>query len=127
MGIDMIRKPSTIALIAILAAGSARAETLVLEVKEAAQGFDPASGQPVVSFKLTGESGRAFGKFTADRVGEQIQLKVGGRVVTEPVIRDPIYGGQLQISGNLTVDEATVMAVEIASGQKAVEVTGSEK
>lgn len=41
---------------------------------------------------------------------------IGGRVVSAPVIREPILGGQGQISGSLTVSEAEQLAARIRSG-----------
>jgi preprotein translocase subunit SecD len=115
--------------LSLLLAGTivANAESLTLIVESAGAGVDQSSGSPVVSIKLRSSSGAAFAKFTADRIGEQIELKIDGKTVTSPIIRDAIYGGQLQISGDYTLQQATELADKIKSGSVIVEVAGSDK
>lgn len=44
-------------------------------------------------------TGKAFGKLTYDNVGEPIIIRVCGKQASSPVIRDPIFGGEMAMSG----------------------------
>lgn len=106
---------------------AAHAETLTLIVESASASADQYGGAPTVNIKLRSASGAAFGKFTADRIGEQIELNVDGKTVTSPIIRDAIYGGHLQIGGDYSMQQATELAAKINSGNAIVEIVGSDK
>lgn len=64
------------------------------------------SNEPIVSVSFNDEGGQLFEDITANHVGEQLAIFLDGASVSEPVIREPIYGGQATISGNFTADEA---------------------
>ncbi|MBN9023096.1 MAG: hypothetical protein J0H08_13595 [Rhizobiales bacterium] len=93
----------------------ALAEPLELEVVAALAAFD-STGAAVVNVRLNPESQRAFDAFTTANVGRTIEVRVDGRVVSAPVIRDPITGGELVISGSLTVEEAGDLAMLLRDG-----------
>jgi preprotein translocase subunit SecD len=107
---------------AVLFASNVAAEPLKLEVAHAILAFDRRTGEPVVSFTLTESSRRLFADFTAQNVGRKGAILVDGRVVTKPVIREPILGGAGQISGGFSVDEAKDIADRLSSGAARMEV-----
>src|SRR5262249_556904 len=49
--------------------------------------------EPVVLIRLTDAGRVAFGKFTTENVGRKTEVRVDGRVVMSPVIREPIMFG----------------------------------
>jgi preprotein translocase subunit SecD len=106
----------------VLFASNVAAEPLKLEVAHAILAFDQRTGEPVVSFTLTESSRRLFADFTAQNVGRKGAILVDGRVVTKPVIREPILGGAGQISGGFSVDEAKDIADRLSSGAAKMEV-----
>ena len=59
-------------------------------------------GQRAVNFTLTGEGAQIFGDYTSDHVGEQFAIVLDGSVISAPVIRSAITGGEGQISGGFT-------------------------
>ena len=73
------------------------AEPLTLEVTEAEGAYDARNGQPLVSFRMSEASRKAFADFTAQHVNEKIDIRVDGNSVTQVVIREPITGGTGQI------------------------------
>lgn len=106
----------SLALLALLAGlHPALAEPLALEVAAALASFD-ATGAPVVNVTLAPESARAFGAFTLANVGKRIEVRVDGTVVTAPVIREPIAGGTIMISGSMTADDAGRLAMRLRGG-----------
>jgi hypothetical protein len=98
-----------------------RAEPLILAVASAQQAFDQYTSQPVIAIRLTAESAAAFGKFTTENVGRKIELRADGRVLMSPVIRDPILGGTLQVSGSFTVAEAKEIARKLSAPNARIE------
>ncbi len=87
------------------------------DMLEKAQGsIDGQSQQPVVSFKFNAQGSRRFADITRDNVGRRFAAVLDDIVITAPVIRTPILGGQGQIEGNFTVQGANDLAVLLNAG-----------
>jgi len=82
---------------------------------QASQGFDQ-QGLPVVNFRFDGAGAQAFGEVTRTNVGRRFAIVLDNKVVSAPVIRQPILGGNGQISGNFTVQSANELAVVLNAG-----------
>jgi len=78
--------------------------------------FDSQSGQPVVSFRFNTRGAKKFGTATAANVNRPFAIVLDGKVISAPVIREPILGGSGQISGNFTVQEANDLALLLRAG-----------
>ena len=74
------------------------------------------TNQTVVSFTLDRVGAKRFGKATSTGVGKQLAIVLDGKIVSAPVIRDTIAGGNGQISGNFTFQSATDLALLLRSG-----------
>jgi preprotein translocase subunit SecD len=72
--------------------------------------------QPVVSFRLNAAGTRQFARATTENVGVPMAVVLDGVVLTAPIIREPITGGNVQISGGFTVEKANDLAVTLRSG-----------
>jgi protein-export membrane protein SecD len=72
--------------------------------------------QPVVQFKFDSAGGRIFGDFTSKNVGRHFAVVLDGKVITAPVIRDAILGGDGVISGNFTTQSAADLALQLRAG-----------
>jgi len=59
---------------------------------------DPA-GNPALMIRLVPEAARTFGALTAGQTGKPLALALDGVVVLAPVVREPILGGEIMISG----------------------------
>ena len=59
---------------------------------------------------MTPESAEKFATFTGGMVGRQIAFVRGGTVVWGPKITTPIDGTVLQLSGDLTTEQAADIA-----------------
>jgi preprotein translocase subunit SecD len=73
-------------------------------------------GRPVVSFRFDTAGGKRFGDATRNNVGKQLAIVLDGRVISAPVIREPILGGSGIISGNFTTEEAKDLALLLRAG-----------
>ena len=93
------------------------------DLADAQPGFDSRSGEPVINFRFNQAGARKFGAFTKDHVGQPFAIVLDGKVLSAPVIREPILGGQGQISGSFTVDSSTTLAVQLRSGALPTKLT----
>lgn len=85
-------------------------------IADARTAFDAFTNEPVISFRFTPPGAHQFGQFTRENIGRPFAIVFNDQVISAPVIREPILGGQGQISGNFTVAEAQRMALTLKSG-----------
>ncbi len=90
-------------------------------------GFDSRTGEPVVTFRFDSAGAKRFGKVTQENVGLPFAIVLDGKVISAPVIREPILGGTGQISGNFTVQRANDLAVLLRSGALPAKLTVIEE
>ncbi|MFQ5784832.1 MAG: protein translocase subunit SecD [Alphaproteobacteria bacterium] len=74
------------------------------------------SGQPVVSFSFDPVGARRFGDATTKNVGRPFAIVLDNKVISAPVIREPITGGRGIISGRFTTQEVTDLALLLRAG-----------
>lgn len=83
------------------------------DIASAEQGFDPLWGQPTVSLVLNAAGRDRLAAFTKTHVGKTLAITVDGALLTAPVIREPIMGGTLQISGVQSLADAMDLARQL--------------
>ncbi|MBL8269923.1 protein translocase subunit SecD [Steroidobacter sp.] len=83
---------------------------------QASAGLDSRTGGPVVSFRFDDVGAKAFAQITRDNVGRQFAIVLDGKVISAPVIQEPILGGSGQISGNFTMAETSSLAALLRAG-----------
>ncbi len=83
--------------------------------------------QPVVNFRFDAIGARKFGDATKENVGRLFAIILDGEVISAPVIREPIQGGQGQISGNFTTESANNLALLLRAGALPADVTYLEE
>ena len=86
------------------------------ELTDAQPGFDQRTNEPIVSFRFNTTGARKFAQATVENVGQPFAIVLDNEVISAPVIREPITGGQGQISGNFTVQSANDLAVLLRAG-----------
>jgi protein-export membrane protein SecD len=94
---------------------------------DAQPGFDSRSGEPVVTFRFDAAGATRFGKVTQENVGLPFAIVLDNKVISAPVIREPILGGTGQISGNFTVQQANDLSVLLRSGSLPAKLTVIEE
>ena len=68
-----------------------------------------------IKFQVDGITEKAFTKLSFDNLGNQIVIRICGEQVSNPVIRDPLFGGEMAVSG-FTEDEAKKIG-DVLSGR----------
>jgi preprotein translocase subunit SecD len=71
---------------------------------------------PYVTVDLDQRGAQIFAAITAANVGRKIAIVLDNVVYSAPVIKEPIPGGHVQITGNFTYDEAHELAIVLRSG-----------
>ncbi|MBJ7264464.1 MAG: protein translocase subunit SecD [Burkholderiaceae bacterium] len=92
-------------------------------LQDAQPGRDQQTQQPTVNLTLDSKGARIFRDVTRDNVGKRMAILLfengRGEVVTAPVIRAEISGGQVQISGNMSIQEAADTSLLLRAGSLA--------
>lgn len=74
------------------------------------------NGQAVVSFRFNSDGARRFAQATKENVGKPFAIVLDNKVISAPVIREPITGGAGVISGSFTVQSANDLALLLRAG-----------
>lgn len=77
---------------------------------------NPLTGAQVVQMTMTEESAQQFATFTADRIGQQVAFVRDATVAWGPKITTPIEGTVLQLSGDITPEQAKDVARLLRDG-----------
>jgi preprotein translocase subunit SecD len=93
------------------------------DLVEAQPSFDQRTNEWIISFRFNQSGARKFGAFTRDNVGKLFAIVLDNRVISAPVIREPILGGSGQISGSFTAESATNLSISLRSGALPAELT----
>src|SRR5207253_2494517 len=81
------------------------------------------NNEPVVSFKFDSAGARRFGDATSQNVGKPFAIVLDNKVISAPVIREPITGGSGIISGSFTVQTASDLALLLRAGALPAPIT----
>jgi protein-export membrane protein SecD len=85
------------------------------------------NNEPVVSFKFDAAGARRFGDATRANVGKPFAIVLDNKVISAPVIREPILGGSGVISGSFTVQSASDLALLLRAGALPAPITVLEE
>ena len=86
------------------------------DLVDAQPGFDQRNSEPIVSFRFNSTGARKFADATRENVGKPFAIVLDNKVISAPVIREPILGGSGQISGNFTVQQANDLSILLRAG-----------
>ncbi|MFT0547093.1 protein translocase subunit SecD [Allopusillimonas ginsengisoli] len=92
-------------------------------LQDAQPGRDQQTQQPSVNLTLDAKGARIFRDVTRDNINKRMAILLfeqgKGQVVTAPVIRSEIPGGQVQITGSMTAQEAADTSLLLRAGSLA--------
>jgi len=92
---------------------------------DARSSFDQ-NGMPSVSFSLTPEGGKRFGRVTARNIGKPFAIILDGKVVSAPTIQSQIFSSG-QITGRFSVTETKDLALLLRAGALPAPLTVMEE
>lgn len=77
---------------------------------------------PIVLLNFNEEGADLFAKITTDHVGETLAIFLDGAAISQPVIQEPITGGQASINGQFTAIEARELVNNLNLGALPVKI-----
>ncbi|WP_435417982.1 protein translocase subunit SecD [Parerythrobacter aurantius] len=83
---------------------------------------DQQTNEPVVSIQFDAQGGQRFAQLSTQNVGKLFAIILDGKVLSTPVFREAILGGQAQISGSFTTESANQLAISLRSGALPVDL-----
>lgn len=78
--------------------------------------FGQTAIQSLVTLRFDEEGARIFEQLTEENVGRQLAIYLDGFPISAPVVQQKITGGQAQITGNFTIEEARDLVRRLNSG-----------
>ena len=104
-------------LVALKAQRDGRASLEGDVITDARADFSQLSAYANVSMSMNAEGAKAWQRITKDNIGKSIAIVLDGFVYSFPTVQNEIAGGNSQITGNFTVEEAKDLANTLKSGK----------
>ena len=104
-------------LIALKAQRDGRASLEGDVITDARADFSQTSAYANVSMSMNAEGAKAWQRITKDNIGKSVAIVLDGFVYSFPTVQNEIAGGNSQITGNFSVEEAKDLANTLKSGK----------
>jgi preprotein translocase subunit SecD len=82
---------------------------------------------PVVLFKLSNVGAKIFGEVTKKNTGKQLAIVLDNKIISAPIINEPILGGSGSISGNFSIETANELALLLRAGALPAQIKIAEE
>jgi SecD/SecF fusion protein len=104
-------------LVALKAQRDGRASLEGDVITDARADFSQISAYANVSMSMNAEGAKTWQRLTKDNIGKSVAIVLDGYVYSFPTVQSEIAGGNSQITGNFTVEEAKDLANTLKSGK----------
>ena len=104
-------------LVALKAQRDGRASLEGDVITDARADFSQFSAYANVSMSMNAEGAKTWQRLTKDNIGKSVAIVLDGFVYSFPTVQTEIAGGNSQITGNFTVEEAKDLANTLKSGK----------
>ncbi|MDO8264791.1 MAG: protein translocase subunit SecD [Candidatus Parcubacteria bacterium] len=78
--------------------------------------FDQTTYRPSISIKFNKEGTDLFKDLTGRNIGKPLAIYIDNILISAPVVQEAIAGGEAQITGQFTVEEAKTLARNLSAG-----------
>ncbi|MFN0156590.1 MAG: protein translocase subunit SecD [Bacteroidota bacterium] len=78
--------------------------------------IDPNFNQPVVTMEMNAEGSREWSRITGANINKRIAIVLDNGVFSAPVVRSKITGGNSQIEGMESIEEARLLEIVLKAG-----------
>lgn len=85
-------------------------------LKKSQLAFDQTTSKPHVGLEFTDEGGKIFAELTKNNVGKILAIYLDGFPISAPRVQEEITGGNAQITGSFTTEEAKELAQRLNAG-----------
>lgn len=84
------------------------------DIAAAETGVDEINGSAIVRIRFTPAGALKFQALQRGMVGKPLPILFDGMLLSSPILQEEIMGNDIQISGNLTTEEAKRIAAKLA-------------
>ncbi len=91
-------------------------------IKTARVEYDGTTNKPQIGIVFDSEGAKLFAKITKENIGKPLAILLDGQVISAPIIQGEIVGGQAQISGQFSIQEANALARGLKYGALPVSI-----
>ena len=97
-------------------------------IKTARVEYDGRTGKPQIGLVFNDEGAKIFGEITKNNIGKQLAILLDGQIISAPTIQAEILGGQAQITGSFSIQEANDLSRGLKYGALpvAIELIGTQ-
>ncbi len=92
-------------------------------LKSSQLSFNPTTSEPIINLNFNDEGAKLFEEITKANIGKTVAIYLDGQVISAPVVREAISGGQAQISGDFTPVEGRALVGRLNSGALPVPIS----
>ncbi len=85
-------------------------------LKKAELGFDQTTFAPLIMIEFDSEGSDLFEELTEKNINRPLAIYIDDILISAPVVQSKISGGQAQITGQFTVEEARSLARNLSAG-----------
>lgn len=78
--------------------------------------IDPNFNQPIVTMEMNNEGSREWSRITGANINKRIAIVLDNAVFSAPVVRSKITGGNSQIEGMESIEEARLLEIVLKAG-----------
>ncbi len=78
--------------------------------------FNPNTGAPQVQLTFTPEGSKKFAEITKRNVGKIVAIVLDNQLIQAPRVSEPILGGQAEITGQFTTEQAKALQIQLNAG-----------
>ncbi len=97
------------------------------DLKNSTVAFDPNTGVPYISLEFNAAGAKKFEAITGRNVGKQVAIYLDDTLVSAPTVNGQISGGNAQITGQFTFQEAKNLSIQLNAGRLPVPIKLSEQ
>ncbi len=91
-------------------------------IKTARVEYDGQTGRPQIGLVFDDEGAKLFADITKNNIGKPLAIQLDGQVISAPVIQSEIIGGQAQITGQFSIQEANELSRSLKYGALPVSI-----
>jgi preprotein translocase subunit SecD len=85
-------------------------------IKTARVEYDGRTNKPQIGIVFDNEGAKLFADITKANIGKQLAILLDGQIISAPTIQSEILGGQAQISGTFSIQEANALSRSLKFG-----------
>jgi preprotein translocase subunit SecD len=85
-------------------------------ITDARANIDPNMNQPIVTMEMNSEGARDWSRITGANINKRIAIVLDDAIFSAPVVRSKITGGNSQIEGMESIEEARLLEIILKAG-----------